>query len=228
MNILVVEDDGAMARTLAKGLREEGHEVDVAADGRAALRLSSDTAFDIIVLDVMLPHMDGMEVAKQLRLQSNPVPILMLTARDTLPDIVTGLDAGADDYLTKPFSFVELLARLRALERRTSLVPRNVLELGDLVLDVTSYRAFRAGHEIFLSTTEFRLLELLMRHPGRVLSRRAIMDAVWGCRRDIEANTVDAFVRLLRKKLEQGSGSKLIQTHRGFGYSAGAETLPAA
>jgi DNA-binding response OmpR family regulator len=221
MNILVVEDDERMADVLVHGLREDAHEVDRAADGRSALRLACDTTFDLIVLDVMLPGMDGVEVARQLRLRGNAVPVLMLTARDALPDIVTGLDAGADDYLTKPFSFEELLARIRALERRTAPRPKNVLEFEDLVLDVNSYRVFLAGREVFLSVTEFRLLELLVRNLGRVLSRWAILDAVWGNRRDVGENTVDAFVRLLRKKMEDVTRKKLIQTHRGFGYSVG-------
>jgi two-component system OmpR family response regulator len=223
MNILVVEDDELMADVLVHGLREESHNVERAADGTAALRLTGDSTFDLILLDVMLPGMNGLEVAQQLRLRRNSVPVLMLTARDALPDIVSGLDAGADDYLTKPFSFVELLARIRALQRRTAARPRNVLEFEDLVLDVNSYRAFRGGREIYLSLTEFRLLELLVRNPGRVLSRCAILDAVWGNRRDVSENTVEAFVRLLRKKVEDGAPRKLIQTHRGFGYSVGGQ-----
>src|SRR5580692_8744187 len=221
MNILVVEDDEVMAEVLVHGLRDESYEVDRAADGRAALQLTGDNAFDLILLDVMLPGMNGLEVARQLRLRGSSVPVLMLTARDALPDIVTGLDAGADDYVTKPFSFVELLARIRALERRTAARPKSVLEFEDLVLDVNSYRAFRRGQEIYLSLTEFRLLELFVRNPGRVLSRDAILDAVWGNGRDVGENTVDAFIRLLRKKMEDGTAKKLIQTHRGFGYSVG-------
>src|SRR3984957_8762163 len=224
MHILVVEDDLAMANILADGLREEDHEVDLASDGRAALQHTGDASFDMILLDVMLPDLDGCEVAKQLLYRGNPVPILMLTARDARPDIVTGLDAGADDYLTKPFSFVELLARIRALQRRTAARPKNVLELENLVLDVNSFRAFRGGREIYLSLTEFRLLELLVRNPGRVLSRCAILDAVWGNRRDVGENTVEAFVRLLRKKMDDGAAKKLIHTHRGFGYSVGSQT----
>ena len=221
MNILVVEDDEVMAEVLVHGLCDESHEVDRAADGRTALQLTGDAAFDLILLDVMLPGMNGLEVARQLRLRGNSVPVLMLTARDALPDIVTGLDAGADDYLTKPFSFVELLARIRALERRTAARPKSVLEFEDLVLDVNSYRAFRGGREIYLSVTEFRLLELLVKNPGRVLSRCSILDAVWSNRPDVAENTVEAFVRLLRKKLDDGASKKLIQTHRGFGYSVG-------
>jgi DNA-binding response OmpR family regulator len=224
MNILVVEDDEVMAEVLVHGLRDESYEVDRAADGRTALQLTGDTAFDLILLDVMLPGMNGLEVARQLRLRGNSAPVLMLTARDALPDIVTGLDAGADDYLTKPFSFVELLARIRALERRTIARPKSVLEFEDLVLDVNSYRAFRGGREIYLSVTEFRLLELLVKNPGRVLSRCAILDAVWSNRPDVAENTVEAFVRLLRKKLDDGASKKLIQTHRGFGYSVGGHS----
>jgi len=224
MNILVVEDDELMADVLVHGLREESHKVDLAGDGRVALRLTGDTAFDLILLDVMLPGISGLEVAKQLRLRGNSVPVLMLTARDALSDIVTGLDAGADDYLTKPFSFMELLARIRALQRRTAARPKNVVEFEDLVLDINSFRAFRGGQEIYLSLTEFRLLELLVRNPGRVLSRGAILDALWSNRRDVGENTVEAFVRLLRKKIEDGTAKKLIHTHRGFGYSVGSQT----
>ena len=221
MNILVVEDDREMAELLVRGLREEAHEVKLAYDGATALQLSTDASFDLILLDVMLPGVDGLEVAKQLRLRSEQIPVLMLTARDALPDIVRGLDAGADDYMTKPFSFLELLARIRALERRNSTKARNVLEVGELVLDASSYRAFRKGRELSLSLTEFRLLELLVRNRGRVVSRNTIVETVWSNRREIEQNTVDAFVRLLRKKMEDGTAERLIQTHRGFGYSIG-------
>ncbi len=224
MNILVVEDDEAMSDVLVHGLREESHTVERASDGRTALRLTGDSPFDLILLDVMLPGVNGLEVARQLRLRGSSVPLLMLTARDALPDIVNGLDAGADDYLTKPFSFVELLARIRALQRRSATRPKSVLEFEDLVLDVNSHRAFRRGQEIHLSVTEFRLLELLVRNPGRVLSRSAILDAVWSNRRDVTENTVEAFVRLLRKKVEDGAPRKLIHTHRGFGYSVGGQT----
>jgi DNA-binding response OmpR family regulator len=221
MNILVVEDDAEMAELLVQGLREESHDVDVARDGKTALQLSSAHSFDLILLDVMLPGPDGLEVARQLRLRGEQVPLLMLTARDAVPDIVKGLDAGADDYMTKPFSFVELLARVRALGRRNAITPKNVLEVEDLVLDVTSLRAFRMGRELHLSVTEFRLLELLVRNRGRVVSRHAIQDAWWGNRRGIEANTIDVFIRLLRKKVDEGAQLKLIHTHRGFGYSVG-------
>ena len=221
MRVLIVEDEPEMAELLSRGLREESYGVRVARDGRAALELSTAEAFDLILLDVMLPHLDGIQVAKQLRRRETEIPVLMLTARDALPDIVKGLDAGADDYLTKPFSFTELLARMRALVRRSQFRRKNVLEVQDLVLDLTSHRTFRAGTEIFLSLTEFRLLELLTRHAGRIVSRHEILASVWGPGREVSEITLDAFVRLLRKKVDECAEAKLIHTHRGFGYSLG-------
>ena len=170
----------------------------------------------------MLPQVDGLEVARQLRRRKEETPVLMLTARDAQGDIVKGLDAGADDYLTKPFSFAELLARMRALVRRQQFRRKNVLEVQDLVLDLTSHRSFRAGREVYLSVTEFRLLELLARNAGRIVSRHEILSNVWGPGREVSENTLDAFVRLLRKKVDDGVELKLIHTHRGFGYSLGA------
>jgi len=221
MHVLIVEDEPEMAELLSRGLREESYGVRVARDGRTALELSAAEAFDVILLDVMLPQMDGIQVAKQLRRRESETPVLMLTARDSLPDIVKGLDAGADDYLAKPFSFTELLARMRALVRRSQFRRKNVLEVQDLVLDLTTHRSFRAGNEIFFSLTEFRLLELLARHPGRIVSRHEILTSVWGPGREVSENTLDAFVRLLRKKMDDCAQSKLIHTHRGFGYSIG-------
>jgi DNA-binding response OmpR family regulator len=221
MNILIVEDEPEMAELLSRGLREESYAVRVARDGRTALELSALEAFDVILLDVMLPQLDGIHVAKQLRRRETETPVLMLTARDSLPDIVKGLDAGADDYLTKPFSFSELLARMRALVRRSQFRRKNVLEVQDLVLDLTTHRSFRAGTEIFLSLTEFRLLELLARHGGRIVCRHEILANVWGPGREVSENTLDAFVRLLRKKVDESAETKLIHTHRGFGYSLG-------
>jgi DNA-binding response OmpR family regulator len=221
MNLLVVEDDAEMAELLVRGLREESHEVDLARDGRTALELSNSGNFDVVLLDIMLPGIDGLAVAKELRLRREQVPVLMLTARDALPDIVKGLDAGADDYMTKPFSFVELLARVRALGRRRDARPRNVLEVEDVVLDAMTYRTFRKGREVHLSVTEFRLLELLVRNRGSVVSRNAIAETLWGGRRIISDNTIDAFVRLLRRKLGDDAQLRLIRTHRGFGYSVG-------
>jgi DNA-binding response OmpR family regulator len=222
MHVLIVEDEPEMARLLAQGLREEQFEISLARDGRSALEKSEATPFDVILLDVMLPLVNGLEVARQLRRREQETPVLMLTARDSLPDIVRGLDAGADDYLTKPFSFAELLARIRALARRREFRRKNVLELADLVLDVSSLRAFRKGQEIHLSYTEYRLLELLVRHSGRVVSRQEILASVWGRGREVAENTLDVFVRLLRNKIDRNSDVKLIHTHRGFGYSAGA------
>jgi DNA-binding response OmpR family regulator len=219
MKILVVEDEPEMASALVRGLQEELLDVQLAQDGRGALKLSNDCAFDVILLDVMLPDQSGFDVVHHLRQRRQDTPVLMLTARDALPDIVRGLDSGADDYLTKPFSFTELLARIRALGRRSAGAAKQVLEFRDLVLDVSSHRTFRNGQPINLSLTEFRLLEVLTRNQGRVVTRGALLDAVWGNRREVKENTLDAFVRLLRKKIEPDSAVKLIHTHRGVGYS---------
>jgi two-component system response regulator MprA len=188
MRVLIIEDDPAMAALLEKGLHEERHVVTVARDGSAGLELAENYQFDAVVLDWMLPGMDGLEVSRRLRRSGNATPILMLTARDAVPDIVKGLDAGTDDFLTKPFSFSELLARLRALAR------------------------------VHLTPTEYRLLEFLMRRQGAVASRRSIVEAVWGLEAEVEENTLDAFIRLLRSKVETAGKPRLIQTVRGFGY----------
>ena len=221
MHVLIVEDEPEMAALLSRGLREEQFEISLARDGRSALEISAEKPFDVILLDVMLPQMSGLEVARQLRRREQDTPVLMLTARDAVPDIVHGLEAGADDYLTKPFSFQELLARIRALARRNGFRKKNTLEVGDLVVDAGSLRAFRGGQEIHLSYTEYRLLELLARNAGRVVSRQEILVSVWGRGREVTENTLDAFVRLLRKKIDQDWAAKLIHTHRGFGYSVG-------
>ena len=222
MNILVVEDDPELARVLVQGLEEEAYRVNVAPDGATALELSKTESFDVVLLDVMLPGADGFEVARQLRSRREDVGVLMLTARDTLSDVVKGLDAGADDYLTKPFSFQELLARIRAVGRRSAPRPKNVLEFADLVLETNTFRAFRAGRTLKLTFTEFRLLELLVRNHGRVVPRPAIVEALWGERREVTENTLDAFVRLLRRKVGDYGSRRLIETHRGVGYSIGA------
>jgi DNA-binding response OmpR family regulator len=225
MNILIVEDEPELASVLVRGLEEERFYVQLCVDGKGALQRSEENNFDLILLDVMLPDLSGFDVVERLRQRSRETPVLMLTARDALTDIVRGLDCGADDYLTKPFSFLELLSRIRALKRRSASKPKNVLEAGDLVLDVTAQRAFRKGQSLPLSLTEFRLLEVLARNKGRVVPRRTIITDVWGNRRDVEENTLDAFVRLLRKKIDSDSPSKLIQTHRGLGYSMGVPPL---
>ena len=214
-----------MAGLLQKGLEEEQHVVSSALDGRTGLELAKAYQFDVIVLDWMLPEMDGLEVARRLRTRGNGAPILMLTARDTVSDIVKALDVGADDYLTKPFSLAEFLARLRALGRRpAATMPGKRLEVADLALDPSTRQVFRGRHEIRLTPTEYRLLEFLMRRAGTVASRRAIVEAVWGLEADVEENTLDAFVRLLRSKVDQGHKLRLIQTVRGFGYCVRAES----
>jgi DNA-binding response OmpR family regulator len=224
MRVLIVEDDRNMAGLLQKGLEEENHMVSVAAEGRTGLELAESYQFDVIVLDWMLPGMDGLEVARRLRKAGKTTPILMLTARDAVPDIVKGLDAGADDYLTKPFSFAEFLARLRALGRRPAPAAAGTrLEVADLSLDPSTRQVFRGRDEIHLTPTEYRLLEFLMRRSGRVASRRAIVEAVWGLEADVEENTLDAFVRLLRAKVDDGRKQKLLHTARGFGYSVKQE-----
>jgi len=219
MRVLVIEDDRAMAGLLQKGLQEENHVASVAYDGRIGLDLAANYQFDVIVLDWMLPGLDGLEVSRRLRKEGNSTPILMLTARDAVPDIVKGLDAGTDDFLTKPFSFSELLARLRALGRRAKNNGHlKRLEVGDLALDPGAHRVFRGKQEIHLTPTEYRLLEFLMHRQGSAASRRAIVEAVWGLEAEVEENTLDAFIRLLRSKVEAKGKARLIETVRGFGY----------
>lgn len=218
VRVLIVEDDRSMAELLQKGLEEENHVVSVAHNGVDGLEMTESYQFDVLVLDWMLPRMDGLELARRVRKSGRPTPILMLTARDAVPDIVKGLDAGADDYLTKPFSFAEFLARLRALARRPAAAQNNRLEVADLALDLRTHQVFRGKQEIHLTQTEYRLLEFLMRRSGGVASRRAIIEAVWGLDAEVEENTLDAFVRLLRTKIDYGQKQKLIHTMRGFGY----------
>jgi Response regulators consisting of a CheY-like receiver domain and a winged-helix DNA-binding domain len=218
MRILIVEDEKKMAAVLKKGLEAENHRVTLAFDGRTGLELGS-TDFDVIVLDLMLPLIDGFEVARRLRKNGNQTPILMLTARDAVPDIVKGLDVGADDYLTKPFAFEVFLARLRSVARRGSTPRPTVLQVDDLVLNPASHIVTRGEREIHLSPTEFRLLELLMRRSGRVVPRDAIVDAVWDFDHEVEENTLDTFIRLLRSKIDREHDRKLIQTVRGIGYT---------
>jgi DNA-binding response OmpR family regulator len=218
MKILVVEDEKSMAQVLRRGLEEDCHAVSLAADGRSALELAESNVFDLILLDVMLPGMNGLEVARRLRESRQDTPILMLTACDAVPDIVKGLDAGADDYLTKPFSFAVLLARIRALDRRRTELRTHSLRVADLRLNIMERRVFRGQREIHLTPTEFRLLEFLMRRDGKVASRHSILEAIWGPDENVEENTLDAFVRLLRRKVDEGEPVKLIHTMRGFGY----------
>jgi DNA-binding response OmpR family regulator len=219
MQVLIVEDEREMAQLLKVGLEEENHLVTIAFDGLTGLEVARACDFDVIVLDVMLPKLDGFEVARRLRAKGNRTPILMLTARDTVPDVVKGLDLGADDYLTKPFSFDVLLARLRAASRRQYGQPTSLLRVADLVLNRATREVFRGRREINLTATEFRLLEFLMRRPGVVVSRNTIVQAVWGFDQEVNDNTVDAFIRLVRRKIDEPHEEKLIRTVRGIGYS---------
>jgi len=224
MRVLLVEDEERMAGIVAKGLREETHSVVIARDGREAIDIAAHDEFDVLLLDVMLPRLDGIDVVRHLRRRGNDTPIVMLTARDAVGDVVRGLDCGADDYVTKPFSFDELLARLRAAARHRPAARRAELVVDDLVLDPASHRARRGGDDIELSATEFRLLEFLMRRARRVVERRLLIEAVWGFGSDIEENTLEAFVRLLRNKVDRPYAKKLIRTVRGVGYGIGDET----
>jgi DNA-binding response OmpR family regulator len=226
MQVLVVEDERRMAQLLRQGLEEEGHSVVLAANGRDGLAMAESHPFDAIVLDVMLPGLDGFSVARKLRSARNQTPILMLTARDATGDIVEGLNLGADDYLVKPFSFEVLLARLRAVSRRGAVAQLPVLELADLTLNAGAREVSRAGRRISLTRTEFGLLELLMKAGGRVVTRENLIESVWGFDSDVRSNTLDAFIRLLREKVDGEGETKLIQTVRGVGYClrAGGET----
>jgi DNA-binding response OmpR family regulator len=218
MRILVVEDETRMSTLLQQGLVEEGHFVHVANDGREGLETALSTAFDVIVLDVLLPRMDGFSVVKRLRQASNNTPILLLTARDRMSDVVNGLDAGADDYLTKPFAFEILLARLRAVGRRGPIPQSVFLKCADLCMDSTTRRVTRGDQLINLTPTEYSLLDVLLRNAGRPVSRSVMLQSVWGFDTEVEENTVEAFVRLLRNKIDAPFASKLIHTVRGFGY----------
>jgi two-component system OmpR family response regulator len=218
VRLLVVEDEPKLAALLARGLREEGHAADVAGDGERAVALARVVPYDAIVLDVMLPGQDGFAVCRQLRGEQIWSPVLMLTARDEVADRVAGLDAGADDYLVKPFSFDELMARLRALTRRAPHERPSVLEAGDLRLDPAQRRVWRGDAEIELSTREFALLEAFMRRPGVVLSRDQLVDAVWDIAYEIRSNVVDVYVRYLREKIDRPFGRDSIETVRGVGY----------
>ena len=218
MWILVVEDENSMREALRLGLEEENHAVTLAGDGLEGFHAAETSDFDVILLDVMMPGMDGIDLVRRLRAAGRQTPVLMLTARDAAADIVRGLDAGADDYLTKPFSFRVLLARLRAISRRSAQPPKSRLQVHDLLLDPASHEVSRAGIALSLTATEYRVLEFLMRRAGHAVSRSAIIEGVWGFEEDIEANTVDAFIRHLREKVDLAHERKLIQTVRGYGY----------
>ena len=218
MRILVVEDDARMAELLRRGLAEDRHSVDVEGDGPAGLERARTHPYDTIVLDVMLPGLDGLGVVRKLRSAGIQTPILMLTARDGVSDIVRGLDIGADDYLTKPFSFDVLRARLRVMARRTGTNSGRLLQVADLTIATDTHRVRRADRLILLTRTEYLLLELLMKRAGRVVSRDALIEAAWGGEQDVSSNALDVFIFQLRTKLEAGGAPRLLQTVRGFGY----------
>ena len=211
-----------MAQVVAKGLREHSYAVDVAGDGHVALYQSSINDYDLILLDVLLPGPDGFEVCRELRARGDATPVLMLTARATVDDRITGLDAGADDYLTKPFAFRELLARVRALLRREPQLHHDLVQLEDLLLDAASHRVSRAAHEIELTAKEYALLEYLVRRAGRLVSRAEIAAHVWDESFDPFSNTIEVYVNRLRKKIDEQHPVKLIHTRRGEGYILGA------
>ncbi len=214
----MVEDETKLGQLLVRGLREEGYAADLADRGEEALWMAHAAPYDAIVLDVMLPGLDGFDVCRRLRGDGIWSPVLMLTARDAVDDRVTGLDAGADDYLAKPFSFDELLARLRALTRRAPVERPAVLEVGDLRLDPASHRAWRGEAELDLSAKEFALLELFMRRPGMALTRGQLLDGAWDMAFEARSNVVDVYVRYLREKIDRPFGRDSIETVRGIGY----------
>jgi two-component system OmpR family response regulator len=218
MRVLIVEDEPKMAGLIRRGLREEGYAADVAGTGDEALWMAGATEYDAIVLDVLLPGTNGFDICRELRRTGIWSPVLMLTARDSVDDRVAGLDAGADDYLTKPFSFVELLARLRALSRRPPLERPAVLEVGDLRLNPATHQAWRGDTELELSAKEFRILEAFMRRPGHVLSRLHLLEHCWDYGYENRSNVVDVYVRYLREKIDRPFGQKSIETVRGAGY----------
>jgi DNA-binding response OmpR family regulator len=216
MRILVVEDELKVARFLKKGLEAEGYEVETAADGKSGEKLARTEAYDLILLDVLLPKKDGFEILRDLRKDEIRTPILMLTARSTTEDIVGGLDQGADDYLTKPFAFTELLARIRSLMRRGTV--KTKLKYLDLILDTVAHKASRSGRPIELTAREYALIEYFMRNRGKLISRQELAKEIWGYSFDPGTNVVDVYVNHLRNKIDTDFSVKLLQTERGKGY----------
>ncbi len=221
MRVLVVEDEPRMAKLIRQGLEEEAYAVDVIGNGAEVLDWVQSTTYDLVLLDLMLPGLDGMSVCRQLRRHDYTMPILMLTARGTLPDKVQGLDSGADDYLVKPFAIEELMARLRALGRREGPSKRAELQLADLTLDPMTKRARRGGKLIELTAKEYAILETLMRHADQILSRDQIIEHVWNMDFTAESKLIETYIYTLRKKIDDGFSPKLIQTARGLGYRIG-------
>ena len=218
MRILIVEDDKKVAGFIKKGLEEETYAVDVSYDGEDGLHLGSEGQYDLIILDIMLPKIDGLEILSQLRDQGRDTPILLLTAKDAVDDRVTGLNKGADDYLTKPFAFSELLARVRVLLRRGKAEVKTTLQISDLTLDLVSHNVNRGGDEIELTGKEYSLLEYFMRNQEKVLTRTMIAEHVWDYNFDTFTNVIDVYINHLRKKIDKGRESKLLHTLRGVGY----------
>jgi two-component system copper resistance phosphate regulon response regulator CusR len=223
VRILLVEDESRVAGFIARGLREQSYAVDIAADGEQALYMASIDEYDLLILDGMLPRKDGWAVCRELRSAGFRVPILMLTARDAVDDRVAGLDAGADDYLAKPFDFKELLARLRALGRRPAPLRRDVLKVDDLTLDTASHAVSRGGRPVSLTAKEYALLEFLLLNQGRVVGRERIAQHVWDDSFDPFSNVIDVYIKRLRSKLDSGAGRRLIHTRRGEGYLLAAD-----
>jgi len=226
MRVLVVEDETKMAGLLRRGLTEEGYAVEIAANGTDGLWAATENDFDVVVLDLMLPDMSGFDVCRELRARGRWGPVLMLTARDAVPDRVAGLDAGADDYLIKPFAFSELFARLRALVRRGPAERPPALVVGDLALDPAGRTVTVGQVRVDLTAKEFALLEYLMRHPGEVLSRMRILEHVWDFAYEGDSNVVDVYIRYLRDKVDRPFGRRSIETVRGAGYRLKAEPMP--
>ncbi len=217
--VLVVDDDEAIRVSLSRGLGREGYEVALAADGAAALRIAKERSVDLVVLDLVLPKLDGLAVCRELRAQDTTLPIVILTARDSVPDRVAGLEIGADDYLVKPFAFEELLARIRVCLRRRAVGKQPELRYADLRLDIRTREARRGDRPINLTTTEFELLRLFVQHPRQVLTRDLIYERVWGYDFEGESKVIEVYVGYLRQKLEAGGEPRLIQTIRGAGYA---------
>jgi two-component system copper resistance phosphate regulon response regulator CusR len=226
VRILLVEEESRVAGFIARGLREQSYAVDIAADGEQALYMASIDEYDLLILDGMLPRKDGWAVCRELRSAGFRVPILMLTARDAVDDRVAGLDAGADDYLAKPFDFKELLARLRALGRRPAPLRRDVLKVDDLTLDTASHAVSRGGRPVSLTAKEYALLEFLLLNQGRVVGRERIAQHVWDDGFDPFSNVIDVYIKRLRSKLDSGAGRRLIHTRRGEGYLLAANPEP--
>ena len=218
MRILLVEDEPSAARMMAKGLREQTYAVDVAQDGEGALYQANVNDYDLIILDIMLPGKDGFEVCRELRAAGSPVPVLMVTARDTIDDRVEGLDTGADDYLTKPFDFRELLAHIRALLRRGQSLQPAVIKVDDLEVDTSARQVRRGGRGVYLTAKEYALLEYLARRAGEVVARGDIAEHVWDESFDPFSNLIEVYIQRLRRKIDDGHATKLLHTRRGAGY----------